>query len=99
MSLLDDLGTVADLGSGVRAAWVHLTDGRVQVWEEHDHAEGGEVRRSVGAVPIGDEQDGKHWRITAGEVGSFEGLTLEPSVLCSGCGHHGWIRDGAWVSA
>lgn len=26
-------------------------------------------------------------------------LTLSPSLLCRGCGHHGWIRDGRWVPA
>lgn len=29
---------------------------------------------------------------------SKEPLTVSPSVLCS-CGHHGFVRDGKWVSA
>jgi hypothetical protein len=34
------------------------------------------------------------WRIV-----SSEPLTLEPSILCPDCGHHGWIRGGRWVPA
>lgn len=31
-------------------------------------------------------------------VKSFEPLTLSPSLSCSACGNHGFIRDGKWVS-
>ncbi len=24
-------------------------------------------------------------------------LTISPSVLCLGCGHHGFIRGGRWI--
>lgn len=34
------------------------------------------------------------WRMV-----SLEPLTLEPSILCSQCGHHGFIRNGRWVPA
>ncbi len=30
---------------------------------------------------------------------SEDPLTLTPSLLCTICGTHGWIRDGAWVQA
>jgi hypothetical protein len=26
-------------------------------------------------------------------------LTLSPSLLCTQCGDHGWVRDGRWVPA
>ncbi len=26
-------------------------------------------------------------------------LTLSPSIACTACGHHGWIREGRWVLA
>lgn len=31
-------------------------------------------------------------------VESWEPLTISPSILCRACGHHGWIREGRWVS-
>jgi hypothetical protein len=33
------------------------------------------------------------------QVESWEPLTLSPSLLCSACGHHGFIRGGRWVPA
>jgi hypothetical protein len=30
-------------------------------------------------------------------VESLDPLTISPSVLCRGCGDHGFIRDGRWV--
>ena len=32
-------------------------------------------------------------------VESRDPLTLSPSILCKRCGHHGYIRNGQWVSA
>ena len=32
-------------------------------------------------------------------VESWEPLTLSPSLLCSACGHHGFVRQGQWVPA
>lgn len=33
------------------------------------------------------------WRVE-----SLEPLTLSPSLLCTSCGLHGFVRNGAWVS-
>jgi hypothetical protein len=33
------------------------------------------------------------------QVESWDPLTLSPSVLCRGCGDHGFIRGGRWVPA
>lgn len=30
-------------------------------------------------------------------VNSLDPLDLSPSLLCRGCGHHGFIRQGRWV--
>lgn len=35
----------------------------------------------------------------AHEVLSLIPLTITPSVLCSDCNTHGFVRDGVWVSA
>lgn len=32
-------------------------------------------------------------------VECWEPLTLSPSIRCSICGDHGFVRDGRWVSA
>lgn len=32
-------------------------------------------------------------------VESRDPLTLSPSLLCTACGHHGFIRGGRWVEA
>lgn len=32
-------------------------------------------------------------------VESWEPLTLSPSLLCTACSNHGWIRSGRWVNA
>lgn len=32
-------------------------------------------------------------------VESWEPLTLSPSLLCTACGDHGFIREGKWVRA
>jgi hypothetical protein len=45
----------------------------------------------VCTVELGDRP---RWRV----VGRHP-LTLEPSLLCHTCGHHGFIREGRWVPA
>jgi hypothetical protein len=29
-------------------------------------------------------------------VENLDPLTIHPSVMCSQCGHHGWIKAGRW---
>lgn len=38
-------------------------------------------------------------RIPTWKVECWEPLTLSPSLLCRGCGDHGFIRAGKWVRA
>lgn len=42
--------------------------------------------------------DPRH-RLVSGGPGDEGNLTIEPSLLCRTCGHHGFIRDGRWVAA
>ena len=49
---------------------------------------------------------GKAWeqgfapgQIEAWDIKSEDPLTLEPSILCTVCGDHGFIRLGRWVVA
>lgn len=52
--------------------------------------------RCEGFVSINPENP-RHWDAT----GSLEGgdLTLSPSLLCTACGHHGFVQQGRWVPA
>ena len=63
---------------------------------EHRHHETGV--RCVGAITFaGSVQD----RVSPGSakwvVEILDPLTIMPSILC-GCGDHGWIHGGRWVS-
>lgn len=33
------------------------------------------------------------------QVETFDPVTISPSLLCRGCGHHGFIRNGRWEPA
>lgn len=35
---------------------------------------------------------------TATNLVSNDPLTIFPSIKCTDCGLHGWVRDGAWIS-
>lgn len=44
--------------------------------------------------------DGRpNWTIEAGGRDDLAHLTLAPSVLCTRCGLHGYVRDGCWIPA
>lgn len=81
---LPDGHPMVDLGLGWRFCWV--TDGagvRVGIIVAHPDNEGERCESSV----IFD----RGWSLI-----SAEPLTLEPSISCTACGAHGWIRDGRW---
>lgn len=44
-------------------------------------------------LPITADLPGPKWT-----VNSIDPLDISPSVLCTECGHHGFIRQGVWVS-
>ena len=47
----------------------------------------------------GDVQQRVHPKVPKWTVGSWEPLTLSPSLLCRACGDHGFVRDGKWWRA
>jgi Family of unknown function (DUF6527) len=47
--------------------------------------------------PSEQEASRARWTMTGTLAGGD--LTLAPSVRCKRCGHHGFVRDGAWVPA
>lgn len=63
--------------------------------ESHPRADGGRCSGHVTFdVPVNAAETRPKWRVL-----SEDPLTLEPSLLCRACGHHGFIRDGRWVPA
>lgn len=68
-----------------------------------DHPHGREPGKTcAGSVPLENStwaEPNRSWRMTAGDPETLAGLTLEPSLLCTVCGDHGFIREGRWVPA
>ena len=92
-------GDGIDIGDGVMIWW--STEGgdpegeRLGIVEQHLDPDGKPCSGYVGFE--GHEQEMRphpRWHVV-----SLEPLTLEPSLLCSTCGHHGFIRNGRWVRA
>lgn len=87
---------VVDLGHDVRIMLTHRQPGGPPIGfiESHPTPEGrGCSGQVVFDVPEADGLGGPRWTLH-----SLDPLHIEPSVLCS-CGHHGFVRDGAWVPA
>ncbi len=94
----DDAGLgILDIGHDVKIMFTTRHgrgDARIGLIESHRAPDGRECGGSVTFdVPEAEGLPGPRWTVHA-----MEPLHIEPSVLCS-CGHHGWIRDGAWVPA
>lgn len=88
---------VRDLGHDVRILLQVRREGGppIGLIESHPTADGRGCSGSVTFdVPEAEGLAGPRWTVE-----SWEPLTISPSVLCRGCGHHGFIRDGAWVPA
>jgi hypothetical protein len=68
----------------------HLDDdGKHVVWEHDCLLSWGELERIPMRIPINAEHG---WTVV-----STDPITLTPSLLCTGCGTHGFITDGRWV--
>lgn len=81
--------------------WVDAGHGvRYAIWHGHHHLYythgcpvlGGNPSAIAFDVPENDyvPAEGK-W-----QVESWEPITLSPSLLCTACGHHGFLRNGQW---
>lgn len=90
---------VAAIGHGVTI--------RLTIWrghdpaglvEQHDRADGG--GRCQGSIMFALPGVAEAFPgVSVWQVESLEPLTLSPSLLCTRCGHHGWIRGGRWEPA
>lgn len=84
-----------DIGSDVKIRFYHFRDGRRGGLFQVHKTEFGE--NCVGAVPFVvpgvSERDGSTpmW-----DVVQEEPLTLSPSISCTSCSRHGFIREGRW---
>lgn len=88
---------VVDLGHDVLIMFTVRQDGgpRIGFIESHPTPEGRGCSGQVTFdVPEAADLRGPRWTLV-----SMDPLHIEPSVLCRGCGHHGFVRDGAWVPA
>lgn len=67
----------------------------IAIHEWHKTSDG---RWCVGYVPF-DVPESKYFvpRSEHWTVESYEPLTLSPSLLCTACNSHGFIREGKWV--
>jgi hypothetical protein len=90
-----------DIGHGVGISFWHRWPREQHpepagLMEEHRDARD-PSKRCAGSIRFKGRGEGpteKAW-----EIVTWEPLTLSPSLLCTACGHHGWIRDGKWVPA
>jgi hypothetical protein len=76
--------------------WGHDCEVTRKMWSESGKTDPETVERFArgdlypSMLPLG----GDGWTVI-----SKEPLTIVPSILCSRCGVHGWIRNGEWVNA
>lgn len=94
-----------DLGGGRSFRWLVDEDGRrFGIIEHHPKPDDPSGLRCGGYVawrnPSGnpDDQTVEAHIVVRHRLVSEEPLTIEPSLLCRTCGHHGWVRDGRWVA-
>lgn len=106
---LDQLPKEIDLGGGRILKWVVFSeDDVIGATERHPRAK--DVEWANGKVDkAGEPCDGMMyfdvpelpppWKPIAWKVESWDPLTISPSVLCTLCGNHGFIREGKWIPA
>ena len=94
-----------DLGSGHWYSWVGWAPDRDLNPQYNDMPDDPHYGATVGHLnQSGEECLGfltfaKWAPVPVWELESTDPLTVSPSVLCTACGDHGFIRDGKWVVA
>lgn len=95
-----ELPFALDFGGGEGLTWLTNQDDDVIGAIEYHLTR--ERKRCEGIVFFDVPELSENWRHTSTpvwKVVSFSPLTIEPSVLCKICGHHGFIREGKWEAA
>lgn len=101
MSELQTKDGLIDIGEGHSIKFVSYKDDEKTAIQDHHLTKDGKPCK--GFVPF----EGGAWasefkevkNYQAWKVESLEPLTLSPSLLCTVCGDHGFIREGKWVKA
>jgi hypothetical protein len=89
-----------NLGNGVEAEWVPYGDyDKAGLSIRHPTPRGGLLCRGVIQFDLPGVREDLPTPQDLWTVVKWEPLTLEQSLLCHRCGHHGWIRDGQWRPA
>lgn len=83
-----------DIGDGVTITLVEHQGEIVGLQEAHKDDSGNVCSGFVGFDGPHAVVGGPKWTVQ-----SANPLTLAPSIRCRSCGHHGYIRNGRWVSA
>jgi hypothetical protein len=81
-----------DLGHGVRIARVNFEGQFAGIQWRHPRPDNGQDCRGGFVAFRGRYMDNHGWTLE-----SEDPLTLSPSLMCRGCGCHGFIKNGAWV--
>lgn len=88
-----------DLGDGVTLNFTSWGEhDRVGYLLDHSKPDGSECEGGAGLFDLPGVREAFPGR-AVWQIESWEPLTLSPSLLCSACGHHGFVRQGQWVPA
>ncbi len=91
-----------DLGGGHSFTFTtaHGIEGYVGILEYHECKGQPDVECGAGSVLFDLPSVREKWpRSNVWQLESLEPLTLSPSIACTLCDNHGWIRQGRWVDA
>lgn len=87
-----------DIGFGVSIAFAEY-EGKVVGFHERHPSKKDPSQPCCGFVWFDVETEARCEGTPVWQVECMDPLTLSPSILCRGCGNHGFIRQGRWVPA
>ena len=92
------MSNVIDVGHGHTLTRLADADGSLYGFvDEHTSLKTGEP--CSGSVCVNPGPDDVKYNRDVWTMESEEPLSLTPSLLCTTCGEHGFVRDGKWVPA
>jgi hypothetical protein len=91
------MSNVIDVGDGHTLRRVSNKEGQLVGFIEEHPDQRDPSRPCAGSISLAGSswaEPGRTWTLV-----SEDPLTLSPSLMCTACGNHGWVRDGKWVRA